>query len=121
MKIRRRKSSFRVVIYLASDVVEQRTPDRAVIPLVSLFAGTLSAWDERAAAAAAWVREVGSYRYRRLIALSAPPEVAVASIDETEVAEQLTEFSSFTGGTAFLLDNAVESWLMSVDGTTTRV
>lgn len=105
---------FIVSIYLAEEAIEFPHNDRLSIPLTRLFGGTVYAEDVKWAAARAWVRHVGTYRYERLVNLAAPRNVVLSEVEPHLVALRLTETILCPVDTGFILDNGVEAWLISV-------
>lgn len=108
------RKRFVVSIFLAEDAVEFPHNDRLSIPLTRLFGGTVYAEDAKWAAARAWVKHVGKYRYEKLVNLEAPRNIAVAEIEPCLIALRLTKSVLCPVDAGFVLDNGVEAWLISV-------
>jgi hypothetical protein len=105
---------FIVSIYLADEAIEFPHNDRLTIPLTRLFGGTCYGEDARRAAARAWVKYVGRYRYEKLAALNCPRLIAMAETEPSRVALRLTESALCPRGAGFVLDNGAEAWLIGV-------
>lgn len=65
------RNRFVISIFLADEPIEFPHTDRLSIPLTRLYGGTIYAEDAKWAAARAWVKHVGTYRYERLVDLEA--------------------------------------------------
>ena len=111
---RRRRKRFVVSVFLADEPVERSNTDRLYIPLTRLFNGSMTATDDREAAAKAWIRHVGQYRRQRLIALRAPDEIADAQVDLARVVNDLIPSSLCPAEGGYMLDNQCEAWFISV-------
>lgn len=105
---------FAVSIYLADEAIEVPHRDRLSIPLTRLYGGTIYGEDAKWAAARAWVKHVGRYRYEKLVTLEAPRNVALSEVEPCLVALRLTESVLCPVDAGFILDNGVETWLISV-------
>ena len=102
------------VSLLHFDEPAQSDSDRLNIPLTRLFSGVAEATDEKYAAARAWIDNVGTHRWERLDDMKAPDVIRSSQVDAKAIAEQLISTSIWADGIAFLLDNQVEAWLISV-------
>lgn len=108
------RKRFVVSIFLAEDAIEFPHNDRLSIPLTRLFGGTVYAEDAKWAAARAWIKHVGSYRYEKLVTLNSPRLIAISEIEPCLVVLRLTESILCPRDAGFVLDNGAEAWLISV-------
>lgn len=104
---------FNVSLYHLGEATESQS-DRTSLPMTRLFSGMIEATNEKFAAARAWIDNVGTYRWDTLDAMSAPPAVRSWQVDPKAVADELVATSIWKEGVAFLLDNQVETWMISV-------
>jgi hypothetical protein len=104
---------FSVTLYHFDEAVEIEF-DRASLPLTRLFSGVIEATDEKFAAARAWIDNVGTHRWEKLDAMQAPPYIRSWQVDPKALGDELVETSIWQEGITFLLDNRVETWLISV-------
>ena len=104
---------FSVSLYHFGEAVESEF-DRASLPLTRLFSGVIEATDENFAAARAWIDNVGTHRLETLDALKAPSAVRSWQVDPEAVVDVLVATSIWKEGIGYLLDNQVETWLISV-------
>lgn len=108
------RKRFVVAIYLADEAIEFPYSDRLSIPLTRLYGGTIYGEDAKWAAARAWVKHVGRYRYEKLVTLNSPRLIAISEIEPCLVALRLTDSILCPRDAGFVLDNGVEAWLISV-------
>lgn len=116
MRVTRRsdRKRFVISIYLVDEAVEFPQNDRLSIPLTRLFGGSVLAEDDKLAAATAWIRHVGQYRYERLVGTQAPRILAIAEVQKSVVASRLAPSNICPVDSGFIMDNGVEAWLISV-------
>jgi hypothetical protein len=105
---------YTVSIYHVNEIIEFDRNDQLSIPLTRLFQGTIIAENERMAAAHVWIRKVGNYRHRRLVALNAPFAIVDSEISPRSIAERLSRSSLCPDFGGYILDSRVEVWFISV-------